>query len=65
MRFDAAAERRAACSCATHFRPEFLNRIDEIIVFQPLDEAQLKRDRRPAAGRRRAAAGRVAASAWS
>ena len=25
-----------------HFRPEFLNRIDEIIVFQPLDEAQLR-----------------------
>jgi len=24
-----------------HFRPEFLNRIDEIIVFQPLSEAQL------------------------
>jgi ATP-dependent Clp protease ATP-binding subunit ClpB len=25
-----------------HFRPEFLNRVDEIIVFQPLDEAQLR-----------------------
>ncbi len=24
-----------------HFRPEFLNRVDEIIVFRPLDEAQL------------------------
>ena len=24
------------------FRPEFLNRIDEIIVFHPLDEAELK-----------------------
>jgi ATP-dependent Clp protease ATP-binding subunit ClpB len=24
-----------------YFRPEFLNRIDEIIVFQPLSEAQL------------------------
>jgi ATP-dependent Clp protease ATP-binding subunit ClpA len=24
-----------------HFRPEFLNRVDEIIVFRPLDETQL------------------------
>jgi ATP-dependent Clp protease ATP-binding subunit ClpC len=24
-----------------HFRPEFLNRVDEIIVFKPLSEAQL------------------------
>ena len=25
-----------------HFRPEFLNRIDEIVVFHPLDKGQLK-----------------------
>ncbi|MDF2748203.1 MAG: clpB, partial [Propionibacteriaceae bacterium] len=25
-----------------HFRPEFLNRVDEIIVFTPLDESQLR-----------------------
>jgi ATP-dependent Clp protease ATP-binding subunit ClpB len=25
-----------------HFRPEFLNRIDEIVVFHPLDEAQIR-----------------------
>ena len=25
-----------------HFRPEFLNRIDEVIVFRPLDESQLR-----------------------
>jgi ATP-dependent Clp protease ATP-binding subunit ClpB len=25
----------------THFRPEFVNRIDEIVVFQPLAEAQI------------------------
>jgi ATP-dependent Clp protease ATP-binding subunit ClpB len=25
----------------THFRPEFLNRIDEIVVFHPLAEAEL------------------------
>ena len=38
--FDAAAE-RVRDSLRDHFRPEFLNRIDEIIVFQPLAEAQL------------------------
>jgi ATP-dependent Clp protease ATP-binding subunit ClpB len=26
-----------------HFRPEFLNRIDDIVVFRPLDEAELRR----------------------
>ncbi len=26
----------------THFRPEFVNRIDEIVVFHPLDEKQIK-----------------------
>ena len=26
-----------------HFRPEFLNRVDDIIVFQPLSEADLER----------------------
>jgi ATP-dependent Clp protease ATP-binding subunit ClpB len=25
-----------------HFRPEVLNRVDEIIVFRPLDESQLR-----------------------
>ena len=25
-----------------HFRPEFINRIDEIVVFHPLDQAQIK-----------------------
>jgi ATP-dependent Clp protease ATP-binding subunit ClpA len=39
--FDAAAE-RVKTSLRDHFRPEFLNRIDEIIVFQPLAEEQLK-----------------------
>ena len=24
-----------------HFRPEFLNRVDDIVIFRPLDEAQL------------------------
>jgi ATP-dependent Clp protease ATP-binding subunit ClpB len=26
----------------SHFRPEFVNRIDEIVVFQALDEANIK-----------------------
>ncbi len=26
-----------------HFRPEFINRIDEMVVFHPLDQAQIKR----------------------
>jgi ATP-dependent Clp protease ATP-binding subunit ClpB len=28
---------------SAHFRPEFLNRLDDIVVFRPLDEAELKR----------------------
>jgi ATP-dependent Clp protease ATP-binding subunit ClpB len=38
--FDAAAE-RVLLQLREHFRPEFLNRVDEIIVFRPLDEGQL------------------------
>jgi ATP-dependent Clp protease ATP-binding subunit ClpB len=26
----------------THFRPEFVNRLDEIVVFHPLDQAQIR-----------------------
>ena len=25
-----------------HFRPEFINRLDDIVVFHPLDKAQIK-----------------------
>jgi ATP-dependent Clp protease ATP-binding subunit ClpB len=25
-----------------HFRPEFINRVDEMVVFHPLDEAQIR-----------------------
>ena len=39
--FDAAAD-RVRSQLREHFRPEFLNRVDEIIVFRPLDEAQLR-----------------------
>jgi ATP-dependent Clp protease ATP-binding subunit ClpA len=38
----AAAAERVRTSLRDHFRPEFLNRIDEVIVFQPLGEDQLK-----------------------
>jgi ATP-dependent Clp protease ATP-binding subunit ClpB len=39
--FEGAAE-RVRMALRDHFRPEFLNRIDEIIVFTPLDESQLR-----------------------
>jgi ATP-dependent Clp protease ATP-binding subunit ClpB len=32
---------RSAEAMREHFRPEFLNRIDEIVVFDPLDREQL------------------------
>jgi ATP-dependent Clp protease ATP-binding subunit ClpB len=38
--FERAAESVRA-QLRDHFRPEFLNRVDEIIVFQPLSEGQL------------------------
>ncbi len=39
--FEGAAE-RVRLQLRDHFRPEFLNRVDEIIVFRPLDESQLR-----------------------
>ena len=46
------------------FRPEFLNRIDEVIVFNELTPGRGHRDRRPAdqAGRRRSSRARASAS---
>jgi ATP-dependent Clp protease ATP-binding subunit ClpB len=38
--FDEAAE-RVRLQLRDHFRPEFLNRVDEIIVFRPLTDEQL------------------------
>jgi len=38
--FDTAAE-RVRLQLREHFRPEFLNRVDEVIVFRPLSEEQL------------------------
>jgi len=39
--FEGAAE-QVRRQLRDHFRPEFLNRVDEIIVFRPLDESQLR-----------------------
>jgi ATP-dependent Clp protease ATP-binding subunit ClpB len=39
--FEGAAE-KVRLALRDHFRPEFLNRIDEVIVFRPLDETQLR-----------------------
>src|ERR671914_2853404 len=39
--FEGAAE-NVRLQLREHFRPEFLNRVDEIIVFKPLDETQLR-----------------------
>ena len=33
-----------------HFKPEFLNRVDDIIFFNPLGKEQLVEDHRSAAG---------------
>ena len=42
-------EKRLLDELRQTFRPEFLNRIDEIIVFDPLDRAPARADRRTAA----------------
>ena len=39
--FEGAAE-EVRLALRDHFRPEFLNRVDEIIVFRPLEEAHLR-----------------------
>jgi ATP-dependent Clp protease ATP-binding subunit ClpB len=39
--FEGAAE-NVRQQLREHFRPEFLNRVDEVIVFRPLDESQLR-----------------------
>jgi len=38
----AEAAERVRLQLREHFRPEFLNRVDEVIVFQPLSEEQLR-----------------------
>ena len=48
-----------------HFRPEFLNRVDEIIVFHALSRGAPQADRGDPAGARCAPAWRTATSPWS
>ena len=43
-----AMKRQVTDALRLQFRPEFLNRIDEIIVFHALTDARPRRDRRPA-----------------
>ena len=40
---DESTRRRVMDALREHFRPEFLNRIDEVVIFTPLDRAQLAR----------------------
>ncbi len=40
---DANMEKRVLEALRAHFRPEFLNRVDEIIIFHSLGEAQLEK----------------------
>ena len=40
---DREAQRAAVMDAiSTHFRPEFINRLDDIVVFHPLDKVQIK-----------------------
>jgi ATP-dependent Clp protease ATP-binding subunit ClpB len=39
---DEGARRQVMDALRAHFRPEFINRIDEIIIFHPLDREQMK-----------------------
>ena len=52
-----AMKREVTETLSAHFRPEFLNRVDEVIVFHALTERRPGADRRAAARRPGAAAG--------
>ena len=41
-----ADERTVMNAVRNHFKPEFLNRVDEIVVFHRLDESRHRADRR-------------------
>ena len=56
---------RSAEAMREHFRPEFLNRIDEIVEFKPLDARAARRDRRAPARPAPRAARRARASSSS
>ena len=38
-----AMEDKVLAELKNHFRPEFLNRVDDVIIFQSLDESELAR----------------------
>jgi ATP-dependent Clp protease ATP-binding subunit ClpB len=40
---EAEMRRRVTEAMRQHFRPEFLNRVDDVIIFHPLDAEMLKR----------------------
>ncbi len=42
MRIDEGVRREVMDALRSHFRPEFLNRVDEIIIFQPLTREQMR-----------------------
>ena len=54
-----AMKRQVTDALRAQFRPEFLNRVDEIIVFHPLTQERPRPDRRPAAGGPRGATRRA------
>ena len=54
-----AMKREVTETLGSHFRPEFLNRVDEVIVFHALTEADLERIVGPAGGRPGRAPGRA------
>ena len=57
--------RRGDGRAAAHFRPEFLNRVDDIVLFKPLTLDEIEPDRRPAHRGPAAPAGRSRTSASS
>ena len=50
---------RSQAQLLDHFRPEFVNRVDEIVVFEALDPRSDRSDRRAAARAAARAAGRA------
>ena len=48
-----------------HFRPEFLNRVDDMVIFRPLGEEQMSADSRSAAERGLRSCWKTGRSRWS
>lgn len=40
--YSGSAKEAVLQSCKQHFRPEFLNRLDDMVVFHPLKQTQLR-----------------------